>query len=120
MYLDNHIFLLSDSDKRHYDNTYKTLLITTLLIKLITVTLPIFYSQMTLLITANKKLASWIAGEEAELCSLIIEFIIIKIIISKVIISKVDISKVIISKDIISKIIISKAILSKVVISILS
>jgi hypothetical protein len=72
---------------------------------------------MTLLVTVNKNLASWITGEVAELCSIISKVIISKVIISKVIISKVIISKVIISKVIISIVIRSKVIISIVIVS---
>ncbi len=44
-----------------------------------------FYFCQTLLVTVNRKRASWIDGEETKLCLLISKVIISKVIISKVI-----------------------------------
>ncbi len=61
-----------------------------------------------------KKIASSIAGEEAELCFLKSKVVIGKVVISKVVISKVFISKVFISKIVIIKFVLTIAIVSHV------
>ncbi len=79
-------FSMTKSDTR-------TILIKTLLITSINATLLItcfiyfwFYLKLILLLAVNEKLASWIAGEESELCVLTSKDVISKVIIGIVVV----------------------------------